>query len=309
MVEAEPHSWMSPMRQRIVSSDWLGWLMIAAAATVAVGCANEEADPPGDTGTDTSDATGDTPNPDVDEDTTEPDATDAGDPDVPDAPVPDVDPDTDATDAGPPDVDPDVLPDAVPDVLPDATDVSPDVEACLQECGVGCPAPEFQPCATDGNRYCSTCIMDCYGLDEADDPSFCDAPTACPTPTAGTPVTWRPLTLPETCPDLFGFDGFSATYSSAAALAEGLNCDEGTVFDVDFNSERVHIGAVSDNPVGEVQDVRQGEDGVVVYLTAPRYCGGARPPTTLLPIVLPGVDSPVQDDVCLTGICEGPPRP
>ena len=55
-----------------------------------------------------------------------------------------------------------------------------DVEQCLMECPLACPAPEYQICGADGNLYCNTCIMDCKGVEEADDPSICDpAPQAC----------------------------------------------------------------------------------------------------------------------------------
>src|SRR5690606_37758127 len=49
----------------------------------------------------------------------------------------------------------------------------PDVEACVNDCGIGCPAPQFQTCGEDGQRYCGTCVMACYGVEEADDRSVC----------------------------------------------------------------------------------------------------------------------------------------
>ena len=48
-----------------------------------------------------------------------------------------------------------------------------DEEACLSECGAGCPAPEFQPCASDGRTYCNECTITCKGLTVADDASTC----------------------------------------------------------------------------------------------------------------------------------------
>lgn len=52
-----------------------------------------------------------------------------------------------------------------------------DLQECLDECGVGCPAAPFQPCATDGNRYCSECVIACNGLQVAEDPTTCGAHT------------------------------------------------------------------------------------------------------------------------------------
>ncbi len=50
---------------------------------------------------------------------------------------------------------------------------------CAEACGVGCPAPEYMLCGEDGALYCNTCLMDCYDVAEADDPSLCvDCPTA-----------------------------------------------------------------------------------------------------------------------------------
>lgn len=39
-------------------------------------------------------------------------------------------------------------------------------------CGDGCPAPEFQPCACDGNKYCNLCEINAKGLSAAP-ASFC----------------------------------------------------------------------------------------------------------------------------------------
>ena len=41
--------------------------------------------------------------------------------------------------------------------LDDTADTTVDVEDCMLGCGVGCPAPEFQICGTDGNLYCNSC--------------------------------------------------------------------------------------------------------------------------------------------------------
>lgn len=42
-------------------------------------------------------------------------------------------------------------------------------QSCIDACGDGCPAPEFQTCASDGKRYCSSCVIECKGLEVAED--------------------------------------------------------------------------------------------------------------------------------------------
>jgi hypothetical protein len=49
------------------------------------------------------------------------------------------------------------------------------VEACIQACGEGCPAPEYWVCASDGDRYCNECVIDCYDLTVADDSTCASA--------------------------------------------------------------------------------------------------------------------------------------
>ncbi|RJO68107.1 MAG: hypothetical protein C4523_07780 [Myxococcales bacterium] len=46
-------------------------------------------------------------------------------------------------------------------------------EECLDECGVGCPSPEYWLCGEDGKWYCNDCEMECYGVVEAGDSSGC----------------------------------------------------------------------------------------------------------------------------------------
>ena len=36
--------------------------------------------------------------------------------------------------------------------------------SCIEDCGDGCPAPQSQPCASDGQRYCNACVIQCKGL-------------------------------------------------------------------------------------------------------------------------------------------------
>jgi hypothetical protein len=47
------------------------------------------------------------------------------------------------------------------------------VEECLAACGEGCPAPEARVCASDGERYCNSCVIECHDLAVAED-STCE---------------------------------------------------------------------------------------------------------------------------------------
>ncbi len=48
-------------------------------------------------------------------------------------------------------------------------DEDADVDSCVADCPLGCPAPSSRPCASDGERYCNACVIECHGLTEADD--------------------------------------------------------------------------------------------------------------------------------------------
>jgi len=48
------------------------------------------------------------------------------------------------------------------------------LEDCLFACPIGCPSPEYWPCASDGQKYCNECIMGCYGVEPASDPAICE---------------------------------------------------------------------------------------------------------------------------------------
>lgn len=40
---------------------------------------------------------------------------------------------------------------------------TPDAGSCVEQCGVGCPAPEYWVCGADGQRYCNACNAGCAG--------------------------------------------------------------------------------------------------------------------------------------------------
>jgi len=47
------------------------------------------------------------------------------------------------------------------------------VDECLAACGEGCPAPEYWICGEDGELYCNECIMNCEGVEKAENPALC----------------------------------------------------------------------------------------------------------------------------------------
>lgn len=51
---------------------------------------------------------------------------------------------------------------------------NPNEAACIDECLPGCPVPEEQPCASDGNRYCNVCVINCKNFFVEPDFSLCE---------------------------------------------------------------------------------------------------------------------------------------
>jgi len=188
---------------------------------------------------------------------------------------------------------------------PSVCDDEDALQVCLESCGAGCPAPEFQPCATDGERYCNTCTMACYGLDEADDPSVCDAsvPT-CDPRTDGDAIPFRAFVFPEDCIERLDVHESDAVYDSAASFFEDHDCDGEPDLGVDFDTERLVRAVMMDNPAGAVIAVREVDEDVVIQITAPRYCGGAAPPNTSAYIVAESEFSTFVSNPCLSGICD-----
>lgn len=203
--------------------------------------------------------------------------------------------------------------DAGPDVdaAADADAETDTLDGCLNACGVGCPAPEFQPCGTDGERHCSECIMACEGVGLADTTFACEAP--CELPSAGTEPEWAEWTPPEDCPlafpEPFGTDAFFAEFTDEAAFELAGICPEGVASEIDWDTQRLVRAVVADNPSGSLLGVRQDADVTTVYLAAPVYCGGAPPPSTSFYVLLPAGDDSVEQNVCIRGACQGPPRP
>jgi hypothetical protein len=202
----------------------------------------------------------------------------------------------------------DVEPDIVPDV--DTADID-DVDACLFACGVGCPAPEFQLCGTDGELYCNECIMGCYGVALADTTFECAAPCELPATGDEAPATeWTPPELcPPPFPGPFGEGGSFLVMTDETEFGESGICPEGTSSGIDWSSQRLVRAVVSDNPSGSLLGLRKDGGTITVYLTAPAYCGGVRPPSSFFYLLLPVATDEVTQNVCIQGACQGPPRP
>ncbi len=278
-------------------------------------CGAEETDPPTDTSEDGTDTDGG----DVDTDATDV----SGDPDgtvdaAVDAPV-DVPVDVPTDGSGDPDAsdvtDTDVAPDAADGSGDTASDVPtdlPDIEDCLAGCGVGCPAPEFQPCASDGNFYCNTCIIGCYGLDVLD-PVSCAPGEVCAAPADAPAIETVEYTGNELCvlpyPD-FGSGALTVVMTTEEEFQAVVPCEEEGLSGINWNVHRLVRAVFSENPAATLRGVVEEEgSGVGVYLSAPRYCGGAPPPDTSVWLLVPAGDGEVRVETCGYGTCEGPPRP
>jgi hypothetical protein len=191
----------------------------------------------------------------------------------------------------------------------DTADVDP-TEACLRACGIGCPAPMYQPCTSDEQRYYSICVLECYGLEPRDAGDCAPDDTLCPTP-SGTLVDGAEWTPPEGC----SFDRWRGwmepEYTSDEALLDVLFCDDDTPLGIDWSTHRVVTFSYSDNPESELVGVWiDEEDGYTGLMRAPAYCGGAAPPTLWSLALLPADGRPVQTESCMYGTCApGPPRP
>ena len=213
----------------------------------------------------------------------------------------------------------DTAADGSSDTMPDDTSIEDtgsdttvadtmDVEACLLDCGVGCPAPEFQICGADGERYCNSCYMNCYGVQPAGDPSIC---SPCGVYDSSTAVAYREWTAPSSC-----FMSFDSGASFAIATSEGelramLPCMDAAepVTGIDWTTEQVVRVVQSYNPSIAVQGVFASSDGTIVATRSPVYCGGAAPPTSAaFVIIAAGAPTPRQES-CIDGVCSGGPFP
>lgn len=183
-----------------------------------------------------------------------------------------------------------------------------DVEGCLLGCGVGCPAPEFQICGADGELYCNSCYMNCYGVQPAADPSLC---SPCGVYDSATAVDYRLWSEPSSCFMSFDSGTSFAVATTEAELRAMLPCMDPAepVTGVDWATEQVVRVVQSYNPSLTVQGVFAVADGTVVATRSPVYCGGAAPPTSAAFVIVASGRAGIRQESCIDGICEGGPFP
>jgi hypothetical protein len=265
------------------------WMLVLAA------CVTEEAvEPPtGDTAgsgaSDTSDASG--------EDTADTSVDDTADTSVDDTADTNVDDTSDTN-----------LDDTSDTNLDDTTDTAVDVDACLFGCGVGCPAPEFQICGTDGNLYCNSCYMGCLGIAPASQRSVC---VPCGVYDPATAEPYRLWTTPDSCMMSFDSGTSFAVATTEAELRAMLPCmDPATaITGIDWSIEVVARVTQSYNPALTVQGVFSTPTGLAVATRSPVYCGGAAPPTAAAFVIVGAGSVGLHQESCLDGECTGGPFP
>ena len=192
--------------------------------------------------------------------------------------------------------------------IDDTADTSVDVDACLLGCGVGCPAPEFQICGTDGNLYCNSCYMGCLGIAPASQRSVCDP---CGVYDPATAEPYRLWTTPDSCMMSFDSSTSFAVATTEAELRAMLPCmDPATaITGIDWSIEVVARVTQSYNPALTVQGVFSTPSGVAVATRSPVYCGGAAPPTAAAFVIVGAGSVGLHQESCLDGECTGGPFP
>ncbi|NQW63552.1 MAG: hypothetical protein HQ461_12030 [Deltaproteobacteria bacterium] len=187
-------------------------------------------------------------------------------------------------------------------------DTNVDVEACLFGCGVGCPAPEFQICGTDGNLYCNSCYMGCLGIAPASQRSVCDP---CGVYDAATALPYRLWLTPDSCMMSFDSGTSFSVATTEAELRAMLPCmDPATaITGIDWSIEVVAQVTQAYNPALTVQGVFSTPTGVAVATRSPVYCGGAAPPTSAAFFIVAAGSVGLHQESCLDGECSGGPFP
>lgn len=187
-------------------------------------------------------------------------------------------------------------------------DTSANVEECLLGCGVGCPAPEFQICGSDGQRYCNSCYMDCYGVVPATQPSVCDP---CGVYDPATAEPYRLWPTPDSCFMSFDSGASFEIATSEAALRALLPCMDPSaeITGIDWAGEVVVRVTQPYNPSLTVQGVFRTPAGVEVATRSPVYCGGAAPPTSAAFVIVAASSAGLHQSSCIDGECTGGPFP
>jgi hypothetical protein len=187
-------------------------------------------------------------------------------------------------------------------------DTNVDVDDCLFGCGVGCPAPEFQICGTDGQLYCNSCYMGCLGIAPASQRSVCDP---CGVYDAATALPYRLWTTPDSCMMTFDSGTSFAVATTEAELRAMLPCMDPApaITGIDWSIEVVAQVTQSDNPALTVQGVFSTPTGVAVATRSPVYCGGAAPPTAAAYVIVGAGSVGLRQESCIDGECTGGPFP
>ena len=282
------------------------WMLALAA------CVTEEAvEPPtGDTAGSGASDTSDTSVDDTSVDTTVDDTADTSVDDTADTNLDDT-ADTSVDDTADTSVD-DTADTSVDDTadtsVDDTADTSVDVEDCMLGCGVGCPAPEFQICGTDGQLYCNSCYMGCLGIAPASQRSVCDP---CGVYDPATAEPYRLWTTPDSCMMSFDSSTSFAVATTEAELRAMLPCMEpaAVIAGIDWTIEVVARVTQSYNPALTVQGVFSTPSGVAVATRSPVYCGGAAPPTATAFVIVGAGSVGLHQESCLDGECTGGPFP
>jgi len=195
-----------------------------------------------------------------------------------------------------------------PDVGPDGDDL-PDtsLDECIANCGVGCPEPQFQVCATDGVLYCSECQIGCLGLQVAQDPSLC---AGCEVPPSWEPIDFEFVTIPRDCQAIADF---ALSVDTPEFLDNIFECQRGALsrrLEFDPDSEGLYYVRTFGDPEPVRVEVYREGDQVWVYWVENVWCMGMAPPPSFFLVRIPGATpGSIISQSCSTGICAGPPPP
>ena len=171
-----------------------------------------------------------------------------------------------------------------------------EVEACLEACGIGCPPPAFMSCGDNGVSYCNDCEAECYGVTIMPDRERCEC-----TPPTGEVLDFVEWAIPEGCQDIEPEGGVSGTAYNIFDAAAWFRCEAGATVEVAAGEEVLVRAVFEERPDAEVRGVYRDRDADTyrVYMTAPQYCGGPAPTSTVRYFMLPfGDESAYLVDTC-----------
>lgn len=176
-----------------------------------------------------------------------------------------------------------------------------DLETCLAACGDGCPEERYQVCSEEGDSYCNACEATCYEATLAPNREPCD----CPVPLEA-PLAVRLFEVPEGCVDTQPNGGEAGVATSIFEAAAWFLCEPGVTVDVEFGVEVLVRAVFPENPEPSVQGAffNEATGDVQVVLTAPQYCGGPAPFTSVVYFYVPAVEDPTYTfENCVHTLC------